>query len=101
MTSPLPQETITLNATKLKKNNNKSTSQQHQTSPLSYGSQNKFTMLRKCDETELTIMYHNYMASASKKQDYISLSGCLLFGDKQKFQHFLKTLELNSSSTSI
>ena len=30
------------------------------------------------------------MASASKKQDYISLSGCLLFGDKQKFQHFLK-----------
>ena len=35
-------------------------------------------------------MYHNYMASASKKQDYVSLSGCLLFGDKQKFQHFLK-----------
>ena len=30
------------------------------------------------------------MASASKKQDYVSLSGCLLFGDKQKFQHFLK-----------
>ena len=30
------------------------------------------------------------MASASKKQDYVPLSGCLLFGDKQKFQHFLK-----------
>ena len=30
------------------------------------------------------------MANASKKQDYVSLSGCLLFGDKQKFQHFLK-----------
>ena len=30
------------------------------------------------------------MTSASKKQDYVSLSGCLLFGDKQKFQHFLK-----------
>ena len=30
------------------------------------------------------------MASASKKQDYVLLSGCLLFGDKQKFQHFLK-----------
>ena len=30
------------------------------------------------------------MASASKKQDYISLSGCLLFIDKQKFQHFLQ-----------
>ena len=32
------------------------------------------------------------MASASKKQDYVSLSGCLLFGDKLKFQHFLKKL---------
>ena len=30
------------------------------------------------------------MASTNKKQDYISLSGCLLFSDKQKFQHFLK-----------
>ena len=30
------------------------------------------------------------MASASKTQDYISLSGCLFFSDKQKFQHFLK-----------
>ena len=30
------------------------------------------------------------MTSASKMQDYISLSGCLLFSDKQKFQHFLK-----------
>ena len=35
-------------------------------------------------------MYCNYMASASKKQDYVLLSGCLLFSDKQKFQHFLK-----------
>ena len=91
MTSPLPQETITLNTTKLiKKNNNKSTSQQHQTSLLPYSDQKNFTTLRKCDETELTVMYRNYMASASKKQDYISLSGCLRFGDKQKFQHFLK-----------
>ena len=47
-------------------------------------------MLKKCDETELTVIYCNYMASASKKQDYVSLSGCLLFDDKQKFQHFLK-----------
>ena len=30
------------------------------------------------------------MASTSKNQDYISLSGCLLFSDKEKFQHFLK-----------
>ena len=30
------------------------------------------------------------MTSASKKQDYVSLSGCLLFNNKQKFQHFLK-----------
>ena len=35
-------------------------------------------------------MYHNYMTSASKKQDYVLLSGCLLFCDKKKFQHFLK-----------
>ena len=49
-------------------------------------------MLRKYDETELTIMYRNYMTSASKKQDYVSLSGCLLFSNKQKFQHFLKNV---------
>ena len=49
-----------------------------------------FTTLRKCDETELTVIYCNYMASTTKKQDYVSLSGCLLFSDKQKFQHFLK-----------
>ena len=30
------------------------------------------------------------MANASKKQDYVLLSGCLFFRDKQKFQHFLK-----------
>ena len=90
MSSPLPPETITLNATELKRNNNKSTSEQHQRSLPPYGSQNISTMLRKCDETELTVIYCNYMASTSKKQDYVSLSGCLLFGDKQKFQHFLK-----------
>ena len=33
------------------------------------------------------------MANTSKKQDYVLLSGCLLFGDKQKFQHFLKNFE--------
>ena len=90
MSSLLPPETITLNATKLKKNNNKSTSEQHQTSLLPYSSQKNFTTLRKCDETELTVIYHNYMVSTSKKQDYLSLSGCLFFGDKQKLQHFLK-----------
>ena len=47
-------------------------------------------MIRKYDEAELTIMYRNYMTSASKKQDYVSLLGCLLFNNKQKFQHFLK-----------
>ena len=36
-------------------------------------------------------MYRNYMTSASKMQDYVLLSGCLLFSDKQKFQHFLKS----------
>ena len=49
-------------------------------------------MIRKYDEAELTIMYHNYMTSASKNQDYVSLSGCLLFNNKQKFQQFLKNL---------
>ena len=53
--------------------------------------QKDFTTLRKCDETELTVIYRNNMASTSKKQDYVSLLGCLLFGDKQRFQHFLKT----------
>ena len=47
-------------------------------------------MLRKYDETELTIMHCNYMTSASKKQDYVLLLRCLLFSNKQKFQHFLK-----------
>ena len=73
----------------LKKNNNKCAFEQHQTSLLHYSSQNIFT-LRKCDETELTVIYHNHMANTSKKQDYVLLSGCLLFHDKQKFQHFLK-----------
>ena len=83
MSSPLPPETITLNAAKLKKKIIKAllSSTKHQ---------KKLTMLRKCDETELTVIYHNYMASTSKKQDYVLLSGCLLFSDKQKFQHFLK-----------
>ena len=93
MSSPLPPETITLNAMGLKKNNNKSASEQHQRSLLPYSGQKNFTTLRKCDETELTVIYHKYMASTSKKQDYVSLSGCLLFGDKQKFQHFLKNLQ--------
>ena len=90
MTSPLSQETITLNATELKKTIIKvllnSTKHHYYLTTV----KKNFTTLRKCDETELTIMYCNYMASASKKQDYISLSGCLLFSDKQKFQHFLK-----------
>ena len=90
MSSPLPPETITLNATELKKTIIKvllsSTKHHYNLTAVN----NKFTMIRKCYETELTVIYHNYMASASKKQDYISLSGCLVFGDKQKLQHFLK-----------
>ena len=90
MTSPLPRETITLNATKLKQTIIKAllSSIKHHYDLMAV--QKKFTKFRKCDETELTIMYHNYMTSASKKQDYISLAGCLLFSDKQKFQHSLK-----------
>ena len=90
MSSPLPPETITLNATKLKKPIIKvllSSTKHHYY--LTVVKKN-FNTLRKYDETELIVIYHNYMASTSKKQDYVLLSGCLLFGDKQKFQHFLK-----------
>ena len=91
MSSPLPQETITLNSTKLKKKTIikvllSSTKNHYYLTAV----KKNFTMLRKCDETELTVIYHNYMTSTSKKQDYVLLSGCLLFSDKQKFQYFLK-----------
>ena len=90
MSSSLPRETITLNAMELKKTITKvllSSTKHHYYLVVA---KNNFTTLRKCDETELTVIYHNYMASASKKQDYVSLSECLLFSDKQRFQHFLK-----------
>ena len=90
MTSPLPQETITLNATELKQTIIKALLSSIKHHYYLTAVQKKITTFRKCDETELTIMYRNYMTSASKKQDYISLSGCLLFSDKQKVQHFLK-----------
>ena len=92
MTSPLPQETITLNATEFKKTIIKALLSSTKHHYYLTAIKKNFTMLRKCDETELTIIYCNYMASAGKKQDYVLLSGCLLFGDKQKFQHFLKNL---------
>ena len=90
MTSPVPREPITLNATELKQTIIKAILSSINHHYYLMAVQKKFTMLRKYDETELTIMYHNYMTSASKKQDYVSLSGCLLFSNKQKFQHFLK-----------
>ena len=90
MTSPVPRETITLNATELKQTIIKALLSSINHHYYLTAVQKKFTMLRKYDETELTIMYRNYMTSASKKQDYVSLSGCLLFSNKQKFQHFLK-----------
>ena len=90
MTSPLPQETITLNATELKKTIIKALLSSTKHHYYLMVVKKKIAMLRKCEATELTVIYRNYMASASKKQDYVLLSGCLLFGDKQKFQHFLK-----------
>ena len=90
MTSSVPQETITLNAAKLKQTIIKALLSSINHHYYLTAVQKKFTMLSKYDETELTIMYRNYMTSASKKQDYVSLSGCLLFRNKQKFQHFLK-----------
>ena len=90
MTSPVPRETITLNAAELKQIIIKALLSSINHHYYLMAVQNKFTMLRKYDETELTIMYHNYMTSASKKQDYVLLLGCLLFSNKPKFQHFLK-----------
>ena len=90
MSSPLPPETITLNMTILKKKIIKALLRSTNHHYYLTAVKKNFTTLRKCDETELTVIYRNYMASANKKQDYISLSGCLLFNDKQKFQHFLK-----------
>ena len=90
MSSPLPPETITLNAAELKKTIIKALLSSTKHHYYLTAVKKNFTMLRKCDEIELTVIYRNYMASASKKQDYVSLSGCLLFGDKQKFQNFLK-----------
>ena len=90
MTSPVPRETITLNAAELKQTIIKALLSSINHHYYLTAVQKKITMLSKYDETELTIMYHNYMSSASKKQDYVSLSGCLLFSNKQKFQHFLK-----------
>ena len=90
MSSPLPPETITLNATELQKTIIKALLSSTKHHYYLTAVKKNFTTLRKCDETELTVIYHNYIASTSKKQDYVSLSGCLLFGDKQKFQHFLK-----------
>ena len=83
-----PPETITLNAVEFKKTIKALLSSTKHHYYLTVVKKN-FPMLRKCDETELTVIYRNYMASTSKKQDYVSLSGCLLFRDKQKFQHFL------------
>ena len=92
MTSPVPRETITLNAAELKQTIIKAllSSINHHYYLTALQTKFNIPMIRKYDEAELTIMYHNYMTSASKKQDYVSLSGCLLFNNKQKFQHFLK-----------
>ena len=92
MTSPVPRETITLNAAELKQRIIKALLSSINHHYYLTAVQTKFTipMLRKYDKTELTIMYRNYMTSASKKQDYVSLLGCLLFNNKQKLQHFLK-----------
>ena len=62
MTSPLPQETITLNATKLKKTIIKVLLNSTKHHYYLTAAKKNFTTLRKYDETELTIIYHNYMA---------------------------------------
>ena len=88
----MPRETITLNAAELKQTIIKAllSSINHHYYLTALQTKFNIPMIRKYDEAELTIMYCNYMTSASKKQDYVSLSGCLLFNNKQKCQHFLK-----------
>ena len=83
MTSPVSQETITLNATELKQTIIKAllSSINHHYYLTVLPTKFTIPMIRKYDEAELIIMYRNYMTSASKKQDYVSLSGCLLFNN--------------------
>ena len=92
MASPVARQTITLNAGELKHTIIKAllTSINHHYYLTALQTKFAIPMIRKHDEAELTIMYRNYMTSANKKQDYVSLSGCLLFNNKQKLQHFLK-----------
>ena len=92
MASPVARETITLNAGELKHTIIKAllTSINHHYYLTALQTKFAIPMIRKHDEAELTIMYRNYMTSTNKKQDYVSLSGCLLFNNKQKLQHFLK-----------
>ena len=100
MSSPLPAETITLNATKLKKTIIKALLSSTKHHYYLMAVKKNFTTLRKCDETELTVIYHNYMASTSKKQDYVSLSGCLLFGDKHQHLSRWRTAQLQRQKSS-
>ena len=67
--SPLPPETITLNAVEFKKTIIKALLSSTKHHYYLAATKNNFTTLRKCGETELTVIYCNYMASASKKQD--------------------------------
>ena len=91
MASPVARETITLNAGELKHTIIKAllTSINHHYYLTALQTKFAIPMIRKHDEAELTIMYCNYMTSTNKKQDYVSLLGCLLFNNKQKLQHFL------------
>ena len=97
MSSPLPADTIMLNAAELKKTIVQALLSSSNHHYYLSAATKKFTALKNCDETELTVMYHNYLTSANKNQDYISLSGCLLFSDKlqQFFKNFANEFLIN------
>ena len=86
MTSPVPRETITLNAAEFKQTIIKALLSSINHHYYLTALQTKFNIpkIRKYDEAELTIMYRNYMTSASKKQDYVSLSGCRIKTNNNK-----------------
>ena len=77
MSSPLPPKTITLNATQLKK-----TIINVLLSSISIYFKKMWWDRINCNISQ--------PHDQCKQEDYVSLSGCLLFCDKQKFQHFLK-----------
>ena len=82
--SMLSPETVTLNAVKLK--NKIIEALLHSTSYHYYSTAitAKFG-LKNCDETDLTMMFRDYMSKVAKNNEYTSQSGYLIFENEQLF----------------